>query len=169
MRDAARGITEQEPDAESLRESEKRFRALFESSPDAVLFTIPDGQVLAANPAACAMFGMSEEEICRVGRQGLSDPDDSRFPALLLERRRTGRITKAELSFVRKNGEQFPAEVDSVVLPGDPPRSFVIMRDITESMKTSKKFRIAPSVRPTSPGNCWLLPASRPPRPGCST
>ncbi len=141
MPDAARGITEQEPAAEALRESEKRFRALFDSSPDAVLFTIPDGQVLAANPAACAMFGMSEEEICRVGRQGLSDPDDSRFPALLLERRRTGRITKAELSFVRKNGEQFPAEVDSVVLPGDPPRSFVIMRDITRRLKTEGEFR----------------------------
>ncbi|HWI60065.1 MAG TPA: PAS domain-containing sensor histidine kinase, partial [Bacillota bacterium] len=37
-----------------------------------------------------------------------------------------------ELNYVRRNGERFPAEVDSVVLPGPSARSFVILRDITE-------------------------------------
>ncbi|HTZ87695.1 MAG TPA: PAS domain-containing protein, partial [Solirubrobacteraceae bacterium] len=50
------------------------YRALYDNSPDGVLFTIPDGRVLAANPAACEILGRSEEEIRALGRQGLADP-----------------------------------------------------------------------------------------------
>lgn len=125
-------VTERKLAEDALRESESKFRSLFENSLDAVFLTIPDGGIRAANPAACAMFGMSEEEICRVGREGLTDPDDPRHATAMEERKRTHRISNAELCYVRKNGEKFVAEVNSVVLPGDPPRSFVTLRDITD-------------------------------------
>ena len=35
------------------------------------------------------------------------------------------------------------------------------------STPISRKSRRPPSARPTSPGNCWPLPASRPSRPRC--
>ncbi len=41
---------------EALRESEERFRLLFDSSIDAVLLTSPSGDIFSANPAACKMF-----------------------------------------------------------------------------------------------------------------
>jgi PAS domain S-box-containing protein len=111
-------------------ESEANLRSLFESNLDAVFLTAPYGSVMAANPAACAMFGMSEEEICRVGRQGLIDPSDSRHAAALDERARAGKL-QSELRFVRKDGSKFLAEVSFVMLEGEK-RSFVILRDITE-------------------------------------
>jgi len=40
----------------TLRESENRYRSLFNNSIDAVLLTAPDGTILSANPAACRMF-----------------------------------------------------------------------------------------------------------------
>ena len=61
-------ITERKRSEDALRESEEQFRSLFENSLDAILLTIPDGRILRANPAACQMFGMTEEEIRRVGR-----------------------------------------------------------------------------------------------------
>jgi PAS domain S-box-containing protein len=125
----------------TLRESESRFRALFENSLDAVFLTIPDGQILSANPAACVMFGMSEEEIIRVGRAGLSDPDDTRHAAALEKRRKTERLGAVELNYIRKNGQRFPAEVDSVILPGEPQRSFVILRDITERKRAEEGLK----------------------------
>jgi len=40
-----------------------QLRALFEHSIDGILLTIPDGQILAANPAACALLGRTESEL----------------------------------------------------------------------------------------------------------
>jgi PAS domain S-box-containing protein len=117
---------------EALRESETRYRSLFESSPDAVFLTIPDGSILAANPAACRMFGFSEEELCKKGRSDVLDEHDPRFADALAERRHSGQITGVELLAIGRDGERFPVEVDSVILAGEPERSFVILRDITE-------------------------------------
>jgi len=53
------------------------YRALFFHSLDGVFFTDPtSGVILAANPAACALLGMTEAEICAVARDGIVDPDD---------------------------------------------------------------------------------------------
>jgi PAS domain-containing protein len=89
-------ITERKCAEEALRESESKFRALFQHSPDAVFMTIPDGHILAANPAACAMFGMSESDLRRVGPEALVDHDDPRYIAALEERQRKGLVTKTE-------------------------------------------------------------------------
>ena len=81
-----RDITERKRAEEALKASEAKFHSLFDHSLDAKILTIPDGQVTAANRAACEMFGMSEEELCRVGRAGISDPNETRYAAALEER-----------------------------------------------------------------------------------
>jgi PAS domain S-box-containing protein len=129
-------ITERRRVEEALRESESQFRSLFDASPIAVLMTSPDGRALAANPAACAMLQMSEAEIRLAGRKGLMDLSDPRFAAALAEREQTGRVVATELTFIRANGERFPVELDSVILPGSPPRAFIMLRDITERKRT---------------------------------
>jgi PAS domain S-box-containing protein len=116
-----------------LRESETRYRSLFEHSLDAILLTAPDGAVLAANPAACQMFGCSAEELCRLGRHGLTDPRDPRVPAAVAERARTGKF-RGELTQRRPDGTLFPAEVSSAVFTDDAGqvRTWIILRDLSE-------------------------------------
>ena len=60
-------------------ESEERYQAMVKASLDAILLTAPDGRILAANPAACRMFGRSEEELQRIGRAGVVDSADPRL------------------------------------------------------------------------------------------
>lgn len=117
----------------TLRESEERYRSLFENSLDAVLLTIPDGRVLAANAAACRMFGRTEAEICRAGRSGLVDTSDPRLAGLLAQRAATGRA-RGEATFVRGDGTRFLGEVSSGVFQDrhGSPRTSMIIRDITE-------------------------------------
>jgi PAS domain S-box-containing protein len=97
---------------EALRESEERFRALFENSLDAILLTVPNGRILAANREACRMFQHTEEELRALGREGIVDLSDPRLQPLLAERARTGRA-RGELRFLRRDGSAFPGTVSS--------------------------------------------------------
>jgi PAS domain S-box-containing protein len=54
-----RDITELRLVEEALRESEQRYRTLFENSPVGIYRTTPDGQILAGNPAFARMLGYS--------------------------------------------------------------------------------------------------------------
>ena len=69
------------------------LRTMFELNPEGVVFThAKEGRVLAANPAACAILGMSEEEILRRGRDGIWDPDDARWVLGYEIAHRTGQV-----------------------------------------------------------------------------
>ena len=59
-------VTERRKAIESLRESEQRFRQIFENSPDAIFVESHDGIVLDVNPAACRLHGLIREKL--VGR-----------------------------------------------------------------------------------------------------
>jgi PAS domain S-box-containing protein len=120
--------------------TDDQFRSLFEHSSDAVLLSTPDGNVLAANPEACRVFGRSEAEICAIGRAGLIDPTDPRLPRLLEERDRTG-LFKGELRFKRKDGSSFPADVSSVFYRdrGGTMRASTVIRDVTERQRTEQR------------------------------
>ena len=52
-----RNITEWKRAQAALRESEERYRSLFEQSPIGVYRTTPDGEILLANPALITMLG----------------------------------------------------------------------------------------------------------------
>jgi len=134
-------ITDHKQAEKVLRESEERFRSIFENSDDAILLTSPDGKVYAANPAACRMFGRSEEEICQVGREGVSDIHDPRLPAALETRQRTGKF-RGELTYLRRNGEPFQGEATSTVFQGGgEARTSMIIRDITERKQAEEALR----------------------------
>lgn len=141
-------ITIQRKINQKLFDSEERFRLVLESSKDAILITIPDGRILTANKTACEMFGMTEEELCRAGRDGITKHDES-LDELLKSREKDG-SAKGEITMIRKNGEHFPVELSSSVFytsKGDIHTSIVI-RDITERKlmeenlrKSEEKFR----------------------------
>lgn len=135
-------VTERKESEETLRLTEQRFRSLFELSPDAVFLGKPEGTIVGANPTACKMFGMTAQELCQAGRDGIVDHDDPRVLSALGERNRSGRA-EAEITCIRKNGERFPVEISSVIVPGDPPRSFVVMRDITRRKRAEEELRMA--------------------------
>lgn len=59
---AVRDITQRKEAEEALRQSEERYRTLFENAPVGIYRTTPDGRVLAANPALVRMLGFSSFE-----------------------------------------------------------------------------------------------------------
>jgi PAS domain S-box-containing protein len=127
-----RDITESILSEHLIKESEEKYRSFYENSMDGILLTVTDGDILAANPAACAIFQMTEEEICSVGRLGLVDNDDPRLAAGLKERKLTGK-TSTQITCIRKDGSRFPGELTSAVFKDGTgnPRTSIIIRDIS--------------------------------------
>ncbi|MDQ6694945.1 MAG: EAL domain-containing protein [Chloroflexota bacterium] len=126
---------------QSIRVSEERYHSLFEHSLDAILLTMPDGRILAANPAATSMFKLREEELLRLGRAGVVDTADPRLDALIEERTRTGKA-KGEITMKRGDGSLFPAEISSAIYHDSTGRAHTSMfvRDITESKKIAEQL-----------------------------
>lgn len=134
-----RDITERKRMEKALQESEEKYRSLFNNSIDAVFLTAPDGKILAANPEACRLFGRTEEELCREGRNNLLDQTDPCLAAGLKERERTGRF-RGELTFLRKDGTKFHGEISSSVFKdrNGQLRTSIIIRDVTDRKKTEE-------------------------------
>lgn len=59
-----------------LRDSEKRFRKIFEQAATGVKVTTPEGQLVHANQAYCNMLGYSEAELKKLDFQTVTHPDD---------------------------------------------------------------------------------------------
>lgn len=123
----------EEDDARRHIVREAQFHSLFTHSLDAILLGTPAGQILAANPVACQLFGYTEAELRRIGRDALHDLSDPRFAALHAERRRTGQA-RGVLTLVRKDGSKFPAEVSSTIFTDamGNEQTAILVRDITE-------------------------------------
>ena len=126
-------IAEHKQATSVARYNEDRYRQLFEKSMDAILQTAPDGIILAANPAACALFALTEKEIIDRGRPGLVDTSDPRLAKLLQVRSETG-IATGELRMRRGDESLFDAEISSSIYLNSHGYSVSIMmiRDITE-------------------------------------
>lgn len=124
---------------EELKESEEKYRAFFENSMDAILLAITDGRVLAANPAACKMFQMTEQEICDAGGIGFLVSKDSAFKNLVEQRKNTGKA-KGEITLRRKDGSIFLGEISSATFNNfkGSNRTSLIIRDISERVKAQR-------------------------------
>lgn len=94
----------------ALRTSEESFRHLFESSLHGILQAQPDGSVRYANPAACRLFGLSQDEIRARGYAGLVDPGDSRFHIFMAQALMAGEA-RGEVTMVRSDGSRFECEL----------------------------------------------------------
>jgi len=128
-------ITEREGVAQALRDSEEQYRSLMHTNKDAVLLSTPDGEILAANPAACRMFRCSEEEMMLTGRAGFVDLADPRWQPALEERDRS-RGFHGELTLVRGDGTKFTGEVSSSIfqIREDQKRVSVVIRDVSDRL-----------------------------------
>ena len=135
------------------RSAAEAYQTLFENSLDAVFFSAPDGRIFTANPAACALFGYTEKELCALGREGISDPADrERIAALVAKRAATGQL-RGVMSYRRRDGTTFPGEFSSRIFTdaSGEQRTCVILRDMTE--REQMEERLADQLRQTQAAN----------------
>ncbi|MGD9366824.1 MAG: PAS domain S-box protein [Desulfobacteraceae bacterium] len=135
-------MRERQSAEESLRKSEQRYRSLFKESKDAIVITLPHGEIVDANPAFEELFGSTREQIIgsNVLRFYKNTADRARF-AEELERR--GFVKEFHLEVRREDGTERICRLTSS-LWRDEQRAilayFTIVRDITESMRLQEQL-----------------------------
>ncbi len=136
----SRQLEERRQAEKELCESERRYRMIFDNSMDAILLTVTDGRILAANPAACRMFGREEREIVRKGRECVLDTTDPRLAQALEIRERTGRF-RGEINFKRSDGTVFPADLSCMVFESNAGHnlSCMVIRDMSEHKRMDEE------------------------------
>lgn len=136
-----RDLTETKAAAQTLINSEQRYRALFEFSRDAILTLTPDGRFLNANPAAIHLFGcQSEEELLQHTPISLSPPEQpdgsssEQLAQYLISRALEQGAINFEWRHQRLNGEMFYADIQLSSAEIDN-RSFLLasMRDSSQT------------------------------------
>jgi two-component system, sensor histidine kinase and response regulator len=144
----------------SLKESEERFRVLFNSGNDAVFVhgLLPDpaatGSFVEVNDVACERLGYTRGELLRLGPadidEGGSEPDAAR---VLREVRERGTVL-FERVHVAKDGRRIPVEVNAHLfeLKGRP-AVLSIARDITERKRAEAEYR---TIVQTSVDGFWM-------------
>ncbi len=101
-----RDITERKYAEEILKESEERFRKIFEESPLCIAMTDKDMGIIRANNAYCRMLGYSEEELNGMTYKDFTHPDDiqkDELAVLQLVSRKIP-IHHTEKRFLKKDG-----------------------------------------------------------------
>jgi PAS domain S-box-containing protein len=126
---------------QELRDSEKRFRDLFEASPDGVFVEDRDGNVLDVNPAACILQGIERESLIGMNVSQLV-PDETREQALRnFGKLASGEITQMEGLTVRGDGTSVPVEVRSRAFEyAGQPALLIQVRDVTERKEHEKRL-----------------------------
>lgn len=134
-----RDITEHKRADIALRESERKYRLLFEQATDGIFLTDAEGCLLDVNPAARQLTGYSHAELLRLRITDLIDPTEVPRVAPVIERLLAGETVTTEWRGYRKDGTAIVGEVTAKRLPDGRLQTFV--RDISERKRSEMALR----------------------------
>jgi PAS domain S-box-containing protein len=132
-------IFDRERAEEALQESETRYRSLFETSQDSIFIVDQKtGSFIAANNAACRLYGYSKDEFLRMKITDVSAEPEKTEAAV------RDSITSISLRFHRKkDGTVFPVEiVGGYFKLGDRPFHTAFIHDISERMQAEEELKL---------------------------
>ncbi|MGQ0762154.1 MAG: PAS domain S-box protein [Acidobacteriota bacterium] len=144
VRGMARDITEELRARKALRQSEGRYRELFENSRDAIYLHDMSGRYLSVNRAAEELSGYSRDEI--LGKNFTDFVSAEFIPEIrenFAKKQGTTGATMYEIEVIKKNGKRVPVEVNSRMLykEGEPVAVQGTLRDISERKNTQVILR----------------------------
>jgi len=128
----------------AVRESEEKLRLTFESITEGITVTDLNVNIVQMNEAAVCMHGSDDKEEL-IGRslfEVIAEKDRTRAMANLRRTLENEDVKDVEYTFLRKNGDEFPAELSAATLKdtaGEPVGFVVVSQDITERKEAEQR------------------------------
>jgi PAS domain S-box-containing protein len=143
----ARDMTDLKRAETELRNSEERFRLMFENAPVGMVIVSQEKILKKINPAFQRLVGYSEKEIVGHTYAFYTHPDDLQQNLLVTEQFLRGEIASYALEkrYVRKDGEVIwvNVNVSPLRLPGEPDRMLLaIVEDITDRKRAESALAL---------------------------
>ncbi len=143
---AVQDVTDWKMAEDGLRESEMRFRAIFEQSPLAITLATTDGRFVRVNAAAERMFGYPHEELLGLTFLDLTYPDDREAGVGKYRQLAQGEIPSfsVEKRYRRKDGRIIWGNVFVTLIRdqhGEPRFTLGMVKDITERKQAEEELR----------------------------
>ena len=134
-------ITERKKAEERLRESEEKYRALFETAQDAIFLTDETGRFIDVNHAAYKSLGYSKEELLKLNNRKI-DTDSRGYEAF--QKVRNGIVNKIifEVNQRKKDGSILPVEIIGSFFTCRGKRiALAVARDITKRKRAKEALQ----------------------------
>ncbi len=129
--------------AQTLMESEKRFRLLINQAPDAIYLSDMDARIVLANEMACKMLGYSSEELLTKTVMDI-DPEFGSLDEVQRQWESAGRDNPFVIGgkHRRKDGSEFPVEIRAVVIQINQQNMVLgYVRDISQLIEKENRLR----------------------------
>jgi len=133
-------------DITALRETERRFRKVFEEAAIGMALMDMDGNLLDSNPALQKMLGYSKDELQRLSYKEYTHPKDILTSARLFRELAEGTrdAYTREKRYIRKDGRLVWGQVTVSMLRdagGEPQFTMVMTEDITQRKQAEEEIR----------------------------
>ena len=135
----ASDITERKQAEEVLRQSEERFRLLFDRANDGIMLLDSAGRLISVNQSFARMHGYGAAEMLAMNLKDLYTPDTAQKTPERMARLLAGETLTFDVEHYHKDGHVFPLEVSaSLISIGEQALIQCFYRDSTEREQAAK-------------------------------
>jgi PAS domain S-box-containing protein len=141
-------ISERHRMEEAERESETRFRTLFEQAQAGMAFAGLGGHITTVNPAFCELIGFTDAELRNLSLIDITYPEDVPTLQQAMSRMLAGQEegTRIEMRYTRKDGEPVWVDVTTRLVRG-PDANPLYLQTVAVDIRDRKRAEVLQAAR----------------------